>query len=116
MKLTLNIQPVRVTSDSRARLVQTIQGSHTYSVGTLGTYLAPYPRYNQDTVRVYNLEKHRKKVQRLAADKKTGKTRSRVISAAHWVGQYYDIPVAFLRAARIQVRQETRYFRFVKVK
>jgi hypothetical protein len=109
MKLTLNIRPVRVTATTRARVMSTIQGGHCVAMGSQGSYLAPYPGHNRDTVRVYNLEKRRKRVE-ITVHPRTKKVGRSVVSPAHWVGHYYDIPVEFLRLGRLRVRQLTRHF------
>jgi len=113
MKIMLDIRPVTVTGSSRDQVMRTISSDHMPSVGSNGIYLTPYPGSSRVTIRVYNLEKHRKKVERF---RKRGKRalQSRIIQPAHWVGRYYDIPVAALKLAKIKVRQETRFFRFVK--
>jgi hypothetical protein len=113
MKLMLDIPPVTVTGSSRNQVMSAINAEHMPSVGSNGIYLTPYPGSRRMTIRVYNLEKHRKKVERF---RKRGKRdlQSRIIKPAHWVGRYYDIPVAALKLAKIKVCQETRFFRFVK--
>lgn len=109
MKLMLNIRPTRVTSSNRNQVMNAISGGHMPSVGTHGIYLTPYPGSRRETIRVYNLEKHNKRVERYKVSGKK-KMQSRVVKPAHWVGHYYDIPVALLKLAGLKVEQRTRYF------
>lgn len=109
MKLMLNVRPTRVTGTNRNQVMNAISGEHIPSVGTHGIYLTPYPGSRRETIRVYNLEKHNKRVER-ARSPGSKKTKSVVVSPAHWVGHYYDIPVALLKLAGLRVEQRTRYF------
>lgn len=111
MKLILNIRPTRVTSASRDSVMRTISGGHISTLGTAGQYLAPYPGQRADTIRVYNLEKRRKRVKRVKVRGKKN-LQSQIISPAHWVGHYYDISSEALKLAGVKVIQETRFFRF----
>lgn len=80
---------------------------------------------DEEIVRVYNLEKRRKKVVRTRASatlkangnrvNTRGKTQSKVISPNHWVAHYYDIPVYVLKLAKLKVVQHTRNFEFVSI-
>jgi hypothetical protein len=109
MQLTLNIRPTRVTGSSRDLVLSSISSGHVFSTGTNGNYLAPYTRHGSETIRVYNLEKRRKRVE-IQEDHRTSKKSRKVIRPAHWVGHYYDIPRDFLAIARVRVVQHTRFF------
>jgi len=64
-----------------------------------------------ETVRAFHLEKRRKKVE--IKKTKKGIVRS-VVSPAHWVAIYYDIPVDVLRVAGLKVVQGERNFKLVQ--
>jgi hypothetical protein len=109
MNINLKFRPVRVTGSSRSTVMSAISGGHVYTMGSNGIYLAPYPGRDSGTIRVYNLEKHRKKVE-IVLNRKTKKPSRRVVTPAHWVGHYYDLPLDLLRTAGLKVNQHTRYF------
>lgn len=82
------------------------RSSDKYSSNTL----KPIPRYdNSETVRVYSLEKRRKKVE-LITDPKLLKRgiKRKVVSPAYWIVTYYDIPTALLKIANLKVIQGQR--------
>lgn len=114
MKLILDIKPIRTTSSTHDGVLEAIRTNHYFCIGSLGNYLQPYPNQNRDTVRVYNLEKRRKRVERYRTRGKKA-TQSRVIKPAHWVGYYYDIPAQVLKMAGVKVSQTPRFFRFDRI-
>lgn len=62
---------------------------------------------NKDHIRVYNIEKRRKKVNRFS---KNGKSHSTVINGNHWIGYVYDFPVELLKVSRKKLVQRQRFF------
>lgn len=111
MKLNVNLRPNRVTSTSRDGVMRIISAGCITSFGSLGNYLSPMYSTSQKFVRVYNLEKHRRRVRRYQVPgKKT--MQSRVVKTAGWVGQYYDIPAELLKMAGLEVHQKSRFFQF----
>jgi len=60
-----------------------------------------------ETVRAFHLEKRRKRVE--IKKTKKGTVRS-VVSPAHWVATYYDIPVELLKMSGLIVVQGNRNF------
>jgi hypothetical protein len=111
MQLKLKLNPRQITARTQNEVLNRIRDRHLFSVGGLGNALTPYPGDRKDHVRVYSLEKRRKRVQR--KDTKGGVI-TEVISRAHWVGHYYDIPASLLEAAGLKVIQEHRTFRIQK--
>ena len=109
MNLNLKFRPVKVTGSSRNQVMNAISGGHISCAGSQGTYLSPYARYERDTIRVYSLEKRRKRVETVL-DRKTKKRSRQVIAPAHWVGHYYDLPLNLLKTAGLRVVQRTRHF------
>lgn len=79
-----------------------------YSLSISENYTA-YLSFDRSTVRVFSLEKRRKKVENVTSKSllKKGITRQ-VITPNHWVATYYDIPVAVLKAAKLKVVQGDR--------
>jgi hypothetical protein len=111
MQLKLNLTPRQVTARTQAEVMSRIRDRHLFSFGGLGNALIPYPGDRKDHVRVYSLEKRRKRVERV----NTGLVRStHVISRGHWVGNYYDIPASLLEAAGLKVVQGPRTFEIKK--
>lgn len=85
---------------------------------------------DSETVRVYTVEKRRKKVEVLAKPKKWSKKRLRdngfdaneekydtrvVTKRAHWVGHYYDIPLAWLKVMNMKTVQGARTWKMVPI-
>lgn len=113
MQLKLKLAPRQVTGRTQADVMSRIRDRHLYSFGALGNALIPYPGDRKDHVRVYSLEKRRKRVERTVTK---GGRMTNVISRAHWVGIYYDIPASLLEAAGLQVVQGNRTFEIAKRK
>ena len=119
MQLKLKLNPIKVTGRTQTEVLNRIRDRHLFSVGGLGNALTPYPGDRKDHVRVYSLEKRRKKVQlngKINREAKNGRPYfdRDVVSCAHWVGIYYDIPASLLEAAGLKVFQEHRTFRIQK--
>lgn len=111
MKLNINVKPIIFSATTKEQIVEKIEQYHMVSVGSTGNYLAPYPHLNRNTIRVYNLEKHRKVVERKV---KKGKTSSEIVSRGHWVGYVYDIPKEFFKIGKLKVKQNYRNFIITK--
>lgn len=80
--------------------------------------LVPIKRYDDsETVRVYSLEKRRKKVQ-LVTDPKLLKRgiKRKVVSPSYWIVTYYDIPTKLLELAKLRVVQGQRTWKFEALK
>lgn len=126
MQIKINIKPVRVTGPNKAMVMTRINTHHCWSVGSYHNgCLVSFGRFSHtsdEVVRVYNLEKRNKKVSRKRTAGKvvngqqlTGKTISKVVSPAHWVGHYYDIPISLLRTAKLKVIQHNRHFELTSI-
>ena len=111
MQLKLKLNPRQITARTQIEVLSKIRDRHLHSFGALGNALTPYPGDRKDHVRVYSLEKRRKRVQRKTTK---GGVITEVISRGHWVGLYYDIPASLLEAAGLKVIQEHRTFRIQK--
>lgn len=80
--------------------------------------LVPIKRYDDsETVRVYSLEKRRKKVQ-LVTDPKLLKRgiKRKIVSPSYWIVTYYDIPAKLLELAKLRVVQGQRTWKFEALK
>lgn len=113
MQLKLKLAPRKITARTQAEVMSRIRDRHLHSFGALGNALIPYPGDRKDHVRVYSLEKRRKRVERKRTD---GGVLTEVISRGHWVGLYYDIPASLLEAAGLRVVQGQRTFSIAKRK
>ena len=111
MQLKLTLTPRKITGRTQTEVMSRIRDRHLYSWGGLGNALTPYPGDRKDHVRVYSLEKRRKKVKRIAS--RDG-VYTEVLSRSHWVGIYYDIPASLLEAAGLKVVQGHRTFEIQK--
>lgn len=121
MQIKINLKPVRVTDSNKLAVLTRINTHHCCAFGAhYSNCLIPFGRfssYADEVVRVYNLEKRNKKVERkriagkiVNGQQLTGKTISKVVSPAHWVGHYYDIPVSLLKLMKKKVVQRNRHF------
>ena len=108
MQLKLNIKPTMVTGLTKADVVSKISAGHVWSVYRNGKHLISYPKHKKDTIRVYSLEKRRKKTRH--GIRNNGKYFSETLRDAHWVGYYYDIPAEILKLAKLAVYQQDRNF------
>lgn len=127
MQIKINIKPVRVTGPNKASVMTKINTHHccsfgSYHTGCLIPTVSLFSRNIGEVVRVYNLEKRNKKVSRKRTAGKivngqqlTGKTISKVVSPAHWVGHYYDIPISLLRTAKLKAIQHNRHFELTSI-
>lgn len=136
MKITVKLKPQHVNGfdwngrpHSQKDILAIIRSGHVDNWSNSGNRaLSPYR--GEDMVRVYSLEKHRKKVQVLAKPKRWTKKELRangfndtdvkfttrvVTKPAHWTGIYYDIPTSILKMAGLRVVQTTRTFHFQKI-
>lgn len=137
MKLTLKLKPTRVVRNTVSEIRAVITGRHCWTGAggrewSISGYM-PYTRGAKDPefVRVYSLEKRRKKVEVLEKPVKWNKKKLRangylptdekwdkrvVVEPAHWVGHYYDIPVVMIRMLGLEVKQGTRTFTIKQIK
>lgn len=111
MQLNVKLRAIRVTASTRDEIFAVISKDHVHTIGAYGTYLSRLANGKSDTVRVYSIEKHRKIVSRKIVKNKTAS--SVVITPGHWVGHFYDIPVATLKAGNLRVRQGLRTFEII---
>lgn len=116
MKLSVEFKPVRVTSRYRCGVLAKIKGTRFSQMSTLnGSYLCnSWTDLETKTIRVYSLEKRRKRVKRIMDNNKT--IRSEVISPDCWIGHYYDIPHAIIKALNLRVEQGSRTFKITTQK
>lgn len=113
MRIKLKVDPMKTTARGKYDLLSKIQSrAMCRSFGKhYDNALMPFSG-NDNFVRAYSIEKRRKVVVRSAPNKKDKKT-STVVSPAHWVGHYYDIPVNVLKYANLKVVQHERYFELI---
>ena len=117
MEMRLKIKhTVMMVGETKADLVRKIGRDHLPSYSSYGNCLTPYPKFKQDTVRVYSMEKRRRKVERTIERFKNGNIKKRsteVIHYSQWIGYCYDIPVEVLKIGKLKVVQESRTWKLV---
>lgn len=143
MKLTTTIKPQYTgTTDffghpfSRLGILKYICGNRTQSHGIFGNgYVSGR---DDENIRVFNIEKRRKKVKVLETPRKLTQKQAHkegihtshchpvrgakviitreVVSKATWIGYYYDIPVMLLKLMGLRVIQGERTFKLVPAK
>lgn len=106
MRFNVNIKPMRVEAETKHDVTRKAIGSgRNWSTGTNGV---GYTKIGtSDTIRVYNLEKHRKVVHRTVVK---GKKTSKIVKRGHWVAFVYDFPIAALEVVGLRVVQGERTF------
>ena len=115
MKLLVKFDPVKVTGATKEYVKSSILKTlFVYTVCKNGNFFISQLVDNiyetsRSVVRLFCLEKRRKKVQRVIKDGKT--VSSKVISKGHWVGYYYDIPYAMILSLDLKVQQGNRTFK-----
>lgn len=97
MYLSLKFKANAVTGSSKQHILSKIKTTMYYSFvhtyGSYGNFCSA--RRNDNLVRLYSIQKHRKVVTRV---RKNNKTISTVVSPAHWSGHYYDVPYDVIKA------------------
>lgn len=111
MKLWIEFKPTPVVGKTKMEILNKISsGVYSFMYTCNGHYLcSSFAETPNKTIRVYSLEKRRKKVQRNIKNNKT--ISSTVISPDHWIGNYYDIPYSVAKALNIKVEQFARTFK-----
>lgn len=128
MQIKIKIQPKKryVTSFTSNRMYVPVRSTKKELIGDLvRSFRVSWTNYAEsaycnggsygdyETVRAFHLEKRRKKVEIKKTKKGTVRT---VVSPAHWVATYYDIPVYVLQVAGLKVVQGERNFKLVQTK
>jgi hypothetical protein len=113
MKIVTHIKPVAFFGKTKKDTVQLITHGCSFTIFKHGScYASGFS--TPKTVKVFNLEKRRKKVTRHPPA--NGRPNSTVISQNHWVGYAYEIPVELLKLSGLKAIQTERTFFLVKVK
>lgn len=110
MKLTMNIKPSKKEGKTKQGALPKIR----YIYGTTYTKYGHGVMADANYVYAFNLEKHRKKSQRIGA--RGQKLKKPKITPSKWVCYYYQIPVALLEAMGLMVVQGTRTFKITSSK
>lgn len=110
MKLSIEFKPTSVTGSHNGAILSKIRGTKfSHMVTANGSFLCNTFAESADrTVRVYSIEKRRKKVKRVLDN--NNNVRSEVISRGCWVGYFYDIPFSIIKTLNLRVTQGTRTF------
>ena len=110
MKLSLEFKPTGVMGSHHDAILSKIRGTKfSHMVTANGTFLCnTFDESAYRTVRVYSIEKRRKKVKRVLDNNNT--VSSEVISRGCWVGYFYDIPLSIIKTMNLHVTQGTRTF------
>lgn len=113
MYIKINLQPMVMEASTKSELLSKIGSGycHTYTLikGVRIHGLSPLMG-KADHVRVYNLEKHNRKMEHYT---ERGQKKSRMRNPLYWRAFVYDIPLDVLKTANLSVFQENRNFRLV---
>lgn len=109
MNLSIKIVPIRVTERTKSILVNVITSGKCICFGckngvSYNGYSSIHRSSSDDTIRVFNLVKHRRK----AVRDKNGKTIK--ATPAYWEAYVYDFSLELLRIMGLNVRQNRRNF------
>lgn len=112
MKLSIEFKPTSVTGSHNGAILSKIRGTRfSHMVTSNGSFLCnTFAESANRTVRVYSIEKRRKKVKRVLDKLDNKNVRSEVISRGCWVGYFYDIPFSIIKTMNLCVTQGTRTF------
>lgn len=114
MNITIKAKPVFYKATTKNELIRKIGSRFSYGLGSFGIGMIGMFDYNRDTVRVYNLHKINAKYDHSARFKsgpRKGQRKPSVkVRDSQWIAYVYDFDRAFLKAAKIEVIQNTRNF------
>lgn len=114
MNLSIKIGPRRFTGRTKSILVSNITTGKCFAVGYKnGIEYSGYTNFmsiTEDSVRVFNLVKHRRK----AVRNKKGKTIKS--TPGYWEAYVYDFPIDLLNVLGLSVKQNNRNFTLYKRK
>ena len=113
MKFSISVSPAIVTSSTKDSLIQKITGNRHCSFGNSGNGLCSS---FSNTIRVYNIEKHRakKKYTGRKHDGLNGKVRNtKILKHGHTIAYVYDFDINLLSLVGIKVKQYSRNFKLV---
>ena len=117
MKLTINVKPTICTATTRNEINNKITRGKSYCSGASKTF--SYSGYTdslsvtKEKITVFNLHKVRRKV--IQKKDKDNKTKSKVISASHWIAYVYNFDLNMLKAMGVKkITQKTRNFEIIK--
>lgn len=114
MKLTLNVKPTTYEAPTKDQLVSKVTRGkiNTNGITSKNGKTFSYNGYKTDEskITVMNVLKVRKKVIQ-TKDKKTKKTKSKVLSKSHWVAYVYTFDINVLKELGYKrIEQKTRNF------
>lgn len=110
MNITIKAKPVFYKATTKNELIRKIGSKFSYGLGSFGIGMIGMFDYNRDTVRVYNLHKINAKYDHSARFKSGQRKPSVKVRDSQWIAYVYDFDRAFLKAAKIEVIQNTRNF------
>ena len=110
MRLSLNIKPIQFEGRTKKEVMRKAVGARCFTVSSFGAGYASISSQGVTVVRVFNLEKRRKRVQRSVV---RGNRVTKVLRRTHWVCYAYDFPSAVLTALGVAVMQGHRTFTVV---
>lgn len=112
MYIKLNLKPTVMKAHTKSELLYKIESGyvHTYALIKGVRIHALMEVSNPKHVRVYNLEKHNRKMEQYF---QRGEKHSRMKNPLYWRAYVYDIPIELLTIANLSVFQENRTFKLV---
>ena len=111
MQVNIKIKPMKFESTTKGSVISKIVGQHVLTISKHGTGYQTIGGSTSDTIRVYNLEKRRKVVERTLVK---GKRSTKIIKRAHWIAFVYDFPMSLLKCGNMKVVQGGRTFKLVQ--
>lgn len=111
MRLYVNVKPKIRVAYTKDDLMLRVSGGYYQFSRYFGTYGDGFMSRDRKLIRVYNLQKINKKVERTTITK-NGKTKSqsKVLHHKYWVANIYDFDIELLKALNIKVKQQKRNF------
>ena len=106
MEVKIEIKPMRFTASTKDELINKISnnGSYCWICGGGLNYSYLGHLIDENTVRVYNLQKYKTK------KKNVNKKHYQLVRKLYWEAFVYDIPIDLLRLGKLRVTQYARNF------
>lgn len=114
MKLTLKINPTKITKSHKPSIYEIFRNGCVISHGSTSNGVS-WGYYDKDFAYGLNFQKVRRKVKSTKRVKKVwdGKevwTNKRTYESGKWIVSYYKIPLTILKFMNCQLKQKSRFF------
>ena len=118
MNISIKVRPTKYNGKSKSDILEKITRGFCYASGIKNNVdYSGYVRIlsrSDESVRVFNLHKHNRKV--IHKKDKIGNPKVISIQKMYWEAFVYDIPIELLKIMKCDIKQNLRNFEFIKHK